>query len=150
MFFSILFRHLLGDVSAYQQSIGIFCREKMLLPYLLMLISLTKCAKKLFTVIRSASISTASLFFFKFYRKTDMNAVWVDIVVVSQQYLKIKFFHISVGRMGNFFTGINIFKHTLKFKLEETRYVFCNILVMSYFPVLIGSLSFFTFSFTSL
>ena len=130
MFFSILFRHLLGDVSAYQQSIGIFCREKMLLPYLLMLISLTKCAKKLFTVIRSVSISTASLFFLKFYRKTDMNAVWVDIVVVSQQYLKIKFFHISVGRMGNFFTGISIFKHTLKFKLEETRDVFCNILVI--------------------
>ena len=50
--------------------------------------------------------------------------------------------------MGNFFPGINVFKHTLKFKLEKTRDVFRDVLVIfsstDQFP------NFYTFSFASL
>ena len=46
---------------------------------------LDKMSKKLFTVIKSASISVATVIFFhNFYEKIDMNAVWVNIVVVGE------------------------------------------------------------------
>ena len=86
----------------------------------------------MFKVIKSASISAAALvFFLNFCGKADMNAVWLNIVIVGEEYLKIKFFHIPVGRMGNFFPGINVFKHTLKLKFKKARDVFRDVVIFS-------------------
>lgn len=59
-----------------------------------------------------------------------MDTIWVNTVVVSKQYLKTKFFYASVGRMSNLFPSIDVFKHTLRFKLKETRDVFRDIFII--------------------
>ena len=84
------------------------------LPCLVMLISFTQCAKKLLTVIVLESKSASLfLFFFNVYRKADMYTVGVCVILFCQNYLKIKLFHVFVGGVGNFLSGVDVVKHAL-------------------------------------
>ena len=69
-FFGLFLDHLLGDVLTFGLSIDIISQgenvrgNSLSLPYFVILISFTRCAKKLFTVIRSSSISEELFDFF--------------------------------------------------------------------------------------
>ena len=101
------------------------------LPYFVTLISFTKWAKKLWTVIKTPSISRFWLFFLNFHGKAYMDTVRVNIIIINQQNLKVELLHISVGWMGYFFPSIYVFKQSLKSKLKKSRYVFDIVLVIS-------------------
>ena len=83
------------------------------LPCLVMLISFTQCAKKLLTVIVLESKSASLFVFFNFYRKADVYTVGVYVIVFCQKYLKIKLFHVFVGGVGNFLSGVDVVQHAL-------------------------------------
>ena len=63
--------------------------SSLLLPYLVMLTSVTQCTNKLLTVI-VLECNSVSLLFFNYYRKADMYTVGVYVKFFCQQYLKIK------------------------------------------------------------
>ena len=63
------------------------------------LVFFTRWVKKLFTVIKSSPMSSASLgFFLNFHEETDMNTVRIHVVTLCQYDLKIQVFHVNVGK----------------------------------------------------
>ena len=71
-------------------------------------------------------------FFFNFHGKGYMYAIKVNTIIISQQNLKVQLSHVGVGLVGNFLSSVYAFKHPLKFKLKKTRYVFSNVLIISF------------------
>ena len=68
MFFVLILDHLSANVLTFDQNIDRLGENvggsSLSLPYFVMLISFTQCAKKLLTVIKSSSISALLLDFF--------------------------------------------------------------------------------------
>ena len=71
------------------------------------------------------------VFFLNFHGKAYVDTVRVNMIIISQQNLKVELFHISAGWMCYFLPNNYVFKHPLKFKLKKTRYVFSNVFVIS-------------------
>ena len=115
----------------------------LLRPYLVILISFIRCVKKLFTFIKSASMSLfALLFFFNFHGETQMYAVWSYIIFVCEHYLKVKLFHVFVRVVGSLFFCVDVLDHALVDKVERSGMYFA--ISVSYFPVDISCLIFLT------
>ena len=79
--------------------------------------------------------------FFNFHWKTDMCAVWVDVIVVCKHDLKIKLFHVLVGAMRNLFLvsrSLSIPWNTIS--STPGMYLATS---PSHFPVFLSSLIFF-------
>ena len=89
------------------------------------------------------------LVLFNFHEKAYVDTVRINIIIITQQNLKVQLFHVSLGWVGNFFLSVYVLENPLKFKLKETRYVFSKVLIKSSRTDQLSNF-FFTFSFASL